>query len=181
VKSPEGRTLAAALKSLVDIAFFLAVAAAALIGLGAIVFTIAAVSGGTFDFGIGGVSVAGDNWQAVAPAFLSGLIYATGGIVILTCLRRMFVTLAAGDPFVPANAKRLELIGWAIAVLEVSRYAVQAASAWIIVTFGHPSGGVLDVGFRPSFPTWIAVVVVFVLAQVFREGARLREDRDLTI
>jgi len=181
MKSPEGRTLAAALKSLVDIAFYIAVAAAVLIGLGAVVFAVAAASGGTFDFGIGGVSVDADNWQAVAPAFLSGLIYSFAGIVILTCLRRIFVTLAAGDPFLPTNARRLEIIGWAIAALEVSRYAVQAASAWIIAAFGHPTGGVLDVGFRPSFPTWIAVIVVFVLAQVFREGARLREDRDLTI
>jgi hypothetical protein len=29
--------------------------------------------------------------------------------------------------------------------------------------------------------TWFSVLVVFVLAEVFKEGARLRQEADLTI
>ncbi len=35
------------------------------------------------------------------------------------------------------------------------------------------------IGFNPS--GWLAILVVFVLAEVFREGARLRGDAELTI
>jgi hypothetical protein len=34
-------------------------------------------------------------------------------------------------------------------------------------------------GFNPT--AWFAVLVVFVLAEVFREGARLRREAELTI
>ena len=36
-----------------------------------------------------------------------------------------------------------------------------------------------DGWFNPT--AWFAVLVVFVLAEVFREGARLRRDSELTI
>ena len=39
---------------------------------------------------------------------------------------------------------------------------------------GRPAGGV-------SLTAWFAVLVVFVLAEVFREGARLRREAELTI
>jgi hypothetical protein len=38
----------------------------------------------------------------------------------------------------------------------------------------HVSGGV-------NLTTWFAVLVVIVLAEVFREGARLRSEAELTI
>ena len=40
----------------------------------------------------------------------------------------------------------------------------------------HPRGG-LNLDFTP----WFAVLVIVVLAEVFREGARLRRDAELTI
>jgi hypothetical protein len=39
----------------------------------------------------------------------------------------------------------------------------------------------LHVGGGISLTTWFAVLVIFVLAEVFREGARLRGDAELTI
>jgi hypothetical protein len=37
----------------------------------------------------------------------------------------------------------------------------------------------IEPGFDLS--TWTSILVLIVLAEVFREGARLREDQDLTI
>ena len=81
--------------------------------------------------------------------------------------------MTAGDPFHPDNVGRLRLIGLILAALELGRYAVWGISAWL--------PGVREV--RPSFSltAWFSVLVVFVLAEVFREGARLRREAELTI
>jgi hypothetical protein len=112
-----------------------------------------------------------------APEIVAGLSaaagYMAGLLVIIGALRRIFATLTAGDPFHPDNVGRLRLIGLMLAALEVGRYLVWGISAWL--------PAVRDM--RPSFsPTaWFSVLVVFVLAEVFREGARLRREAELTI
>jgi hypothetical protein len=41
--------------------------------------------------------------------------------------------------------------------------------------------GAIHIGGGVSLTTWFAVLVIFVLAEVFREGARLRGEAELTI
>jgi hypothetical protein len=41
--------------------------------------------------------------------------------------------------------------------------------------------GVSRAGHGFNLTTWFSVLVVFVLAEVFREGARLRSEAELTI
>ena len=119
----------------------------------------------------------GAAFAARAPMVVGGLLaadaYMAGVLVIVGAQRRIFMTLTAGDPFHPENVGRLRLIGLILAALELGRYAVWGISAWL--------PGVRDV--RPSFSltAWFSVLVVFVLAEVFREGARLRREAELTI
>jgi len=109
----------------------------------------------------------------VVGALLAAGAYMAGVLVIVGALRRIFATLTAGDPFHPDNVGRLQLIGLMLAALELGRYVVWGVSAWL--------PGVRDV--KPSFSltAWFSVLVVFVLAEVFREGARLRREAELTI
>jgi hypothetical protein len=96
-----------------------------------------------------------------------------GVLVIVDALRRIFMTLTAGDPFHPDNVGRLRLIGVMLAALELGRYAVWGISSWLpIVDHIEPNF---------SLTAWFSVLVVFVLAEVFREGARLRREAELTI
>jgi hypothetical protein len=101
-------------------------------------------------------------------------LYMAGVLVIVGCLRRIFTTLTAGDPFHPDNVRRLRLIGAMLAALECGRYVVRAVSAWLL-----PGIDRVDANFSPT--AWFSVLVVFVLAEVFREGARLRREAELTI
>lgn len=96
-------------------------------------------------------------------------------VVIYICLqlRRILSTLADGDPFVPENAPRLTRIALAVAFMEVARYA----AALVLQAFTEVGGLRLSV----NLAAWAAVVALFVLSQVFREGARLREDQKMTI
>ena len=111
---------------------------------------------------------------AAAAFCLIGDLYLAGGIIVVTRLRAIFKTLIAGDPFHPENAARLRAIGGTLAILELGRYVVAAVTRVFLHGALHLGGGI-------SFTTWFAVLVIFVLAEVFREGARLRGEAELTI
>jgi hypothetical protein len=104
----------------------------------------------------------------------AGALYIGGVLIIVERLRRIFATLTAGDPFHPDNVRRLRAIGLMLGALELGRHAVNAAHGWLTP---HAAG--IRIGFNPT--AWFAVLVVFVLAEVFREGARLRREAELTI
>ncbi len=104
----------------------------------------------------------------------AAFFYLGGVLVIISRLRRIFATLTAGDPFRPENVGRLQLAGAMLAALELSRYPYALLSHWV-----GSGGSGARFGFNPT--AWFAVLVVFVLAEVFREGARLRREAELTI
>jgi hypothetical protein len=114
-----------------------------------------------------------------APGLALGLcatsLYIGGVLVIVGRLRRIFATLTAGDPFHPDNVRRLRTIGVMLGALELGRYPVAALGAWL----APRETAATHVGFNVT--AWFAVLVVFVLAEVFREGARLRREAELTI
>jgi uncharacterized membrane protein (DUF373 family) len=116
--------------------------------------------------------------QAGGPVLLGGLaaagLYLAGVLVIVERLRRIFSTLTAGDPFHPENVRRLRVIGLVLAGLEIGRYVVYAIGIWAL-----PGAEIKQPELSPT--AWFSVLVVFVLAEVFREGARLRREAELTI
>jgi hypothetical protein len=108
---------------------------------------------------------------------LAGLLFCAAvylGIVlaIVQRLRRVFVTLTAGDPFHPDNVLRLRIIGLLLGGLEIARYFFQFFASLV---------GDKDNGRGVSLTAWFAVLVVLVMSEVFREGARLRREAELTI
>ena len=88
----------------------------------------------------------------------------------------MVETVRAGDPFVAANAYRLHAIAWALLALQLLSIAI-AAIGKAISTPANPVD--LDAGF--SINGWLAVLLIFVLARVFAEGALMREDLEGTV
>lgn len=108
----------------------------------------------------------------LAGLLVCAAIYFGVILAIVQRLRKVFVTLTAGDPFHPDNVGRLRLIGLLLGGLEISRYALQAASA----RFGDNDGN-----HGVSLTAWFSVLVVLVMSEVFREGARLRREAELTI
>ena len=111
---------------------------------------------------------------AFATVLVAGAAYMGGVLAIVDILRRIFVTLTAGDPFHPENVRRLRLVGVIFGGLEVGRYLV--AGILSLMAPGH-----VNVEGSLNLTTWFAVLVIFVLAEVFREGARLRNEAELTI
>ena len=117
--------------------------------------------------------------RILAARLLFSAIYIAGVLVIIERLRRVFATLTAGDPFHPENVRRLQLIGAVLAGLELLRYPQALVFTWLTPDIGPNRG--LPPNLAPNLAAWFGVVVVFVLAEVFREGARLRREAELTI
>jgi hypothetical protein len=112
----------------------------------------------------------------LAAAILLGAdLYFAGTLIIVGRLRLIFRTLIVGDPFHPANVARLRMIGAALAALEIGRYTAAGVFHIMLPQDSRAlSGGV-------HLTVWFSVLVIVVLAEVFREGARLRSEAELTI
>ena len=104
------------------------------------------------------------------------LAYFGGFMLILRNLRMIFRTLTMGDPFQPGNVRRLRQIGLILAVVTVGVWLGQALVATRLAKGVMESQGLGDL-LTPGF----SVMIVLVLAEVFREGARLRREAELTI
>ena len=96
--------------------------------------------------------------------------------VVLKRLLAIVETVRAGDPFVAANANRLQAIAWVLLALQLVSLLV-GGIANAVSTPAHPL--VLDAGF--SITGWLAVLLTFLLAQVFAEGTLMREDLEGTV
>ena len=96
--------------------------------------------------------------------------------VVLKRLLAIVETVRAGDPFVAANAHRLQAIAWALLALQLLSLVI-GAIAEALSTPAHPLN--LDAGF--SINGWLAVLLTFVLARVFAEGTLMREDLERTV
>lgn len=121
------------------------------------------------------------DWRVLGPAFSLGIVHMIAAIVVTWQLRGVLDTLVGGDPFVHSNAPRLRVIALSVAILEITRYVIQLATLWAIASFGQPDDGAITAEFKISFTAWGMVLVLFVLAQVFDEGARLRDEEKMTI
>ena len=96
--------------------------------------------------------------------------------LILTRLLRMVETVGRGDPFVAANAYRLQAIAWALLALQLLSIVIGGIGK-AVASKEFPLH--LDAGF--SINGWLAVILTFVLARVFAEGTLMREDLEGTI
>jgi hypothetical protein len=95
---------------------------------------------------------------------------------VLKRLLAIVETVRGGDPFVAANAARLQTIAWALLVLQVLSVVIGTIGT-SVSSAAHPVD--LDAGF--SINGWLAVLLTFLLARVFAEGTRMRDDLEGTV
>lgn len=96
--------------------------------------------------------------------------------VLFKRLLAMVGTVREGDPFVAANAQRLQAIAWTLLSLQLLSMVI-GGIAKAISTAAHPVR--MDAGF--SVTGWLAVLLTFVLARVFAAGTLMRDDLDGTV
>jgi Protein of unknown function (DUF2975) len=96
--------------------------------------------------------------------------------VVLKRLLAIVETVRAGDPFVAANASRLQTIAVALLALQLLGLVVGAIAS-AVSTPARPL--TLHAGF--SISGWLAVLLTFLLARVFAEGTLMRQDLEGTV
>jgi hypothetical protein len=123
------------------------------------------------------------DWQIFAPALLVGGVTIGGSLLIVGRLRRLFDSFTSGEPFRRENATHLRVIWITMVAIELSRYALLALLGVLLGVFGAPES-VASASYSingDNFSTWMSILILIVLAEVFRGGARLKEEQELTI
>ena len=170
-------SLSTVLKIALDVAFWVLLLATALLLIGLTVVLFFPIS----DLNL---TISDDTGGRQLPLTKPLMLFAIGSAaayvgaftLILRSLRLIFRTLTQGDPFHPDNVRRLRQVGVILAVVTGGVWFFQGMAA------ARLAPGILDrQGIGELLTPAFSVLVVFVLAEVFREGARLRRESELTI
>jgi hypothetical protein len=106
---------------------------------------------------------------------LLGIVMAVATEILLRALAQIIASASAGNPFVSANARRLQTIGWALLALQL----LDIPGALLGKYFPSLGSAAPDVTFSPG--GWIAVLMVFVLSRVFAAGSAMRDELEGTV
>jgi hypothetical protein len=119
-------------------------------------------------------------------AFFSGSVFLVVLIFgfllwMVTQVRHVFRSLSEGLPFVAENGRRIRWVGFAVIFGEVARAAL--VYYWSYYTSLHFTANGLRFVASADINgiTIVSGLAILVIAEVFQEGARLREDQSLTI
>jgi len=176
-------SLAQLLKILLDIVYYLLWAGLAFASL----IIVLIVFGGLYRLVGSGPDLPPELLRFLAMDVVLALPLAIAALATLTFvvdrLRRIGATLIAGDPFVAENSNHLRAIAIGIGVYQLLHYAANGVLALLFTLLGRSvEGGARVVPeFSLNLSAWFAVLAIFVLAEIFREGTRMREEQKLTI
>jgi len=111
-------------------------------------------------------------WLAVMLALIAAI--AALAFFFIRHLRSIVDSVSQGDPFIPANAERLHKMAWLTLAIQglaipMNRLAVWFDAAPQVANVYHNRNGI-------SAGALILAMTLFILARVFREGTRLRDD-----
>jgi hypothetical protein len=172
-------SISSILKLVVDVIWVIACAMLGFIWIIAGASIISLMTGGAPFLGI--ERLAFDSPLKWAVWTLNGSIIGIGVMVVCAYLRGVFETLVEGDPFVPGNARRFASIAIVLAIMEGSSMFITTLVGPILAAMGLLGETMPFVFPNVNLPIWIAVVTLLILAQVFREGAAMREEQKMTI
>lgn len=118
-------------------------------------------------------------WLLVgALLVVEGLLYL--GLRFLLELRAVGASVEQGDPFHPDNAARLARMGWIAVIGQVAVLPLGALATWL-KPFSDKLGDTVDVSVGLDGGTILLILILFILARVFKRGAAMRADLEGTV
>ena len=126
-----------------------------------------------------GVTITADEIGRMALAAFAGAIAALALVhFILRALRRVVASASVGDPFIEANAAELVRVAWLLLGVEV----IDALIKPTVYLFAPDAVREKIHNTVPiSLTGLFAVLLIFVLAQIFRRGSDMRAELAGTI
>lgn len=112
---------------------------------------------------------------------LFGSIMMSLGLSIIYQLKKIFATLTTGSPFIIENAKRIQRIAFLIFSGAVVELIAGRILGYIVAENVIVKGVTFIVKNKPNMGAIFLGLVILVLAEIFRQGAVLKEEQDLTI
>lgn len=103
------------------------------------------------------------------------------GFVFFGKLRAIVSTVGEGDPFANENADRLSLMGWLTLAGQVILIPISGL-ALMVAKWAEPMENAditIDAGF--DIEGVLLALILFILARVFKHGARMRDDLEGTV
>jgi len=126
--------------------------------------------------GVGAVAGHESMVAGMRAIMVIGIIGTPITYVVFSRLLRIVESVRTCEPFTMDNAGRLRTIAWALLGLELLHTCVLAIAS-SISTREMP----LRINGNFNLTGWLAILLLFVLAQVFLEGTRMREDLEGTV
>jgi len=100
-----------------------------------------------------------------------GIVGVPIAYVVFSRLLSIVESVGRGDAFIVDNAGRLRTMAWALLDVELLQICVVAIAS-AVSTKEVP----IRINGNFQLTSWLAILLLFVLAQVFLQGARMRED-----
>jgi hypothetical protein len=157
------------------------------LGLGALVLAMA---------GVVNLPIPPNEIHGIPPnqIFGIGILALAAGITCLALVAWMFLLMArivdtagAGDPFVAENADRLVLVGWLLVAVLAVQFLGQITVTHLMEKMAAEHHVPVSAIGSFNFDSWaspvgfLAILLIFVLAQIFRRGAQMRAELEGTV
>jgi hypothetical protein len=149
--------------------------------LGALIFALLAISFQAEEWtwralGVGAVAGHEGVVAGMRAIMVVGIVGTPIAFVVFSRVLRIVESVRTGEPFIMDNASRLRTIACALFGLELLHICVVAIAS-AVSTKEVP----LHINGNFDLTGWLAILLLFVLAQVFLEGTRMREDMEGTV
>lgn len=127
-----------------------------------------------------GSSLAGQSFPVVLAIPLLMAVSLAALFFFFGKMRAIIGSASEGDPFIPENARHLNAMAWLLFVHEVVAMLVGELRAYV-ANLGNEQGG-NTIEYSPyDLDGVLIVIVLFILARVFRHGAAMRADLEGTV
>lgn len=117
----------------------------------------------------------------IAGLFALAIIAVALVFVFFGKLKAIIATVGERDPFVPENADRLSMMAWILLAVQILTIPLAGLGLYIAKWADEIENSKFTVDAGLDLTGILMVVVLFILARVFKHGAAMREDLEGTV